>query len=597
MMIPTLFGVTVISFCVMQLAPGDPLMTQLGAGGTAGQSGQTREAYLVQKRDLKLDKPLVLNFDYLRDFSGPVRVAAHYLALSLDQIRGEIPELTKSPADPQTAARLAFLRSLKIPDFDQNLHSLEQHVGLARKIHTWVQIYSEDVGLHGVPSAIALLENDQVDLREKIGAIRCLNRMVIDPFVFTYSSHPSESETPGVVTTWKNWWAKNEKQFPPLDPDRKQVLEQQFASLVAETDRGVLFEKLQDASFDRDDLPFIVEKLLSESSLQERFVASIVLKLFVSEPLRLDVPLDAAPEQVDDAAANWQVHYESRRSEYNPSMATRVLRIFVDTQYAHMVRRLATFNFGRSALATREPVGEKIWEAVKVSAPLMLMAQILIYMIAVPLGVICAVRRGRFADRAISLMLFMLYSMPAFIAGMLLLMTLCFGRPLKLFPALGLHSEGAALMGWDQWLPDYIWHGTLPVICLSLFSLASLAMYARSSMLEVISLDYIRTARAKGVRESRVILKHALRNSLIPIITLFSNFLPAMLGGSVLIEFLFGIPGMGRLSWASIEQKDFPTLMALIYIDAIVVMLSILLSDLLYVLVDPRISFSGKGEA
>ncbi len=598
LMIPTLFGVTIVSFCIMQLAPGDPLMTQLGAGGAAGQSSQTREAFLIQKRDLKLDKPLVLNFNYFRDYAGRVRIAAHYLSLTLDEIKSELPELAKSPRDGQSEARLAFLRSLKVPDLDSNLRNPEQFTSLARKIQAWVQVYCEDTGRHGVPDAIALLDSSDGDVKLKIGAIRCLNRMVIDPFVFTYSSHPSAAETANVVAAWKEWWDKNEKKFPPLDPDRKEVLDQQFQALVEETDRSLLFENLQDASFDRDDLPFFASKLLDEkSSLQERFVASIVLKLYVSEPLKLDVPLDAKEAEVADVAENWKLHYATHRNEYEYSTGARSVRLFTDTQYAHMVWRLATFNFGRSALATREPVSEKIWSAVKVSAPLMLMAQILIYMIAVPLGVICAVTRARFTDRAISLALFMLYSMPAFIAGMLLLMTVCFGRPFKWFPSLGLHSDGAAGMEWDRWLSDYIWHGFLPVVCLSLFSLASLAMYARSSMLEVISLDYIRTARAKGVREFWVILKHALRNSLIPIITLFSNFLPAMLGGSVLIEFLFGIPGMGRLSWSSIEQKDFPTLMGLIYIDAIVVMLSILLSDLLYVLVDPRISFSGKGDA
>lgn len=121
-------------------------------------------------------------------------------------------------------------------------------------------------------------------------------------------------------------------------------------------------------------------------------------------------------------------------------------------------------------------------------------------------------------------------------------------------------------------------------------------MYARTSMLEVISQDYIRTARAKGLSEFKVIFKHALRNALIPILTLFSNFLPALLGGSVLVEYIFGIHGMGRLSWESIEQKDYPTLMALIYIDAIIVLVSILLTDILYVLVDPRITFSARGE-
>src|SRR5207248_8586291 len=109
--------------------------------------------------------------------------------------------------------------------------------------------------------------------------------------------------------------------------------------------------------------------------------------------------------------------------------------------------------------------------------------------------------------------------------------------------------------------------------------------------------DYVRTARAKGVSERRVIWSHALRNALIPVITLLADFLPAMLGGSVLDEVLFSIPGMGRLSWASIEQKDYPTLMALVYIDAIVVLLSILLSDLLYSMVDPRINLKSTDEA
>jgi peptide/nickel transport system permease protein len=146
-------------------------------------------------------------------------------------------------------------------------------------------------------------------------------------------------------------------------------------------------------------------------------------------------------------------------------------------------------------------------------------------------------------------------------------------------------------------LIDYLWHAALPVLCLSLFSLASMAMYSRSAMLDVIQQDYIRTARAKGLSTFKVIVKHALRNGLIPIITLFASFLPAMLGGSVLIEYLFNIPGMGRMSWESIEYKDYPTLMALIYVDAIVVMLSILLADFLYVFADPRISFEGQGAA
>lgn len=594
-MIPTLFGVTVVSFCIMQLAPGDPLMIQAGSAGGAGESTQTREAFLVQKRDLKLDKPLVINLNYYRDFASPMKSAAYFEARSIDQVREDVAVLAKA-TDPESAARLGFLRSLKIPDFDSSLTNPEKYGALARKIQTWVQIFCEDTGAHGVPATLALLEAPDGDLHQKIGAIRCLSRMVVAPFVFTYSSHPSEAETPKVVSAWKEWWRKNEKKFPPLNDDRRAALERKFAPLARELDRSTLFTRLEEAGFDRDDMPFLAGKLLSSASLPERFVAAVTMKLLVAQPLRMDVPIDARPEAVADVAENWRVHYESNSAEYHPSALTRTARVLADTQYAHMVVRLATFNFGRSALTTREPVSERIWAAVKVSAPLMLLSQALIYLIAVPLGVVCAVRRGRTADYVISLVLFMLYSMPSFIVGMLCLMALCYGKPFKWFPMLGLHSEGAAGMTWSTWLLDYGWHSILPVICLALFNLAGLAMYSRSSMLDVLGQDYIRTARAKGVREFHVIFKHALRNGLIPIITLFSSFLPAMLGGSVLVEYLFGIPGMGRLSFYSIEQKDFPTLMALIYIDAIVVMLSILLSDLLYVVVDPRISFSATGE-
>jgi peptide/nickel transport system permease protein len=204
----------------------------------------------------------------------------------------------------------------------------------------------------------------------------------------------------------------------------------------------------------------------------------------------------------------------------------------------------------------------------------------------------CAVRRGRTTDRALSLGLFLLYSIPSFVAAMLLLQFLCYGDFVKIFPFEGLHSEGWEQMSSVRQFFDYLWHAFLPVLCLSIFSLAGLAMYARTSMLDVIGQDYIRTARAKGVAERWVIFKHGLRNALIPVITLFAHFLPAMLGGSVLIEWLFNIPGMGRLSFQAVNEKDITTLMALTFIQSIIVLLSVLLSDLLYVLVDPRISFS-----
>ena len=343
---------------------------------------------------------------------------------------------------------------------------------------------------------------------------------------------------------------------------------------------------------------YFAEKLLDpQAPLDERAASAVFLKQFYNAPLQLDVPIDASAALEKEVAANWLEHYKLHQADYHPALASKLAYIVTDTQYAYMIVRLVTFQFGQSALRTREPVNEKIWHAFLVSAPLIFCSDLLIYVFALPIGVVCGVYRGRPLDRGISLGLFLLNSIPGFVAAMLCLVLFCYGDYVKWFPMLGLHSDGADRLSFFPYLADYAWHAFLPVVCLSLFSLAATAMYARSSMLDVINQDYIRTARAKGLPGRTVILKHALRNGLIPIVTLFSTFLPAMLGGSVLIEQLFGIPGMGRLGFSSIDQKDFPTLMALLYVEAIAVMASILLTDLLYVLVDPRISFSGRGKA
>jgi ABC-type dipeptide/oligopeptide/nickel transport system permease component len=293
--------------------------------------------------------------------------------------------------------------------------------------------------------------------------------------------------------------------------------------------------------------------------------------------------------------ANWKAYVRIHDALYDASFVRRCAWIVADTQYANSIVKLLQFDFGRSMVKPYDPVGPKILDAALVSAPLMLLSETLIYLFAVPLGVLCAVYRSRWQDRTISLGLFVMNSIPSVVLGMALLTFFCYGTFFKLFPITGLHSEGYEQFSAFHRASDYVWHAALPVVCLTLSSLAGLAMFGRSSMLDVVNQDYIRTARAKGLSGQTVILKHALRNSMIPVITLFSTFIPAMLGGSVIVEVLFGIPGMGRLSFVSIDAKDYNTMMALIYIDAIVVMMSILLSDLLYVLVDPRISF-GKSE-
>jgi peptide/nickel transport system permease protein len=595
-MVPTLFGVTIVSFFIMKLAPGDPLLTQAG-GGTSNQSS-AHEDFRVRKREFFLDKPLFFNLRFFEDFSEPLRSDAYFLAASPQEIVAQLKAMQEHPERPEVAERLKFLRSLGITEFDKLLADSQRWPELAARIWASIQVYSEDLGVNGVPAAIALLNDPNSDQHTRIGAIKALRAMIDEPFKFTYSTPPREDETPAVIAAWKSWWERAQKTTPPVDAEAKKYLQDQLTIMTGGREQVMAgVERIADSD-NADAAPrFFAETLLGESSFAEKVAASTYLKQAFPAPLKLDVSLNASKADVDAAAANWQQYYRLHQDECFPSVPAKLWNIVSDTQYAHMVARLATFNFGHSYLKTREPVSEKIWSGFVISAPLMLLSELVIYFFAVPLGLVCGVYRGGWTDRLVSLGLFLLYSIPPFVAAMLFLEYLCYGNPFKLFPMMRLHSDNAEHLAWLPYLRDYLWHAFLPVVCLSLFSLAAIAMYSRSALLDVINQDYIRTARAKGLSGPMVIMKHALRNSLIPILTLFSTFLPTMLGGSVLIENLFDIPGLGNLGWSSVLQRDYPTLMALLYVEAIVTLVSFLLTDLLYVLVDPRISFGGRGKA
>jgi peptide/nickel transport system permease protein len=614
-MIPTLFGVTIVSFAIMQIAPGDPLATQAGAGGAMGTSGETREQYRIRKRDLKLDRPLLFNFRYFYNYKPELLQAAWLRSHASDDVVKRLDEMRAAPADAQLEQQRSFFRHITNrnmtplqrwgnwlgmtdpatrTDFDSRLADPDKHKQLATALHDYAEIWCSDVGQFGVPAAMELLTAADAPLDQQIGLIKCLRFMDDEPMRFSFSREARAEETEEVVKVWRIWWERNQKKFPPLEEEQRKTLQEGFDALMKAGSRAEQFKLLDDYYWELPDMAFFVEKLLGNSTQDEKVLAATILKLYVPKPLAFDVARNAAQPEVDTVIENWKVAYQAREQYFHPPWWKKVWAVIADTQYGHMVWRLMTFQFGRSTQRTREPVSTLIWDALKVSAPLMFLSSALIYFAAIPLGLLSAVNRGRWTDRLITLGLFLLYSVPAFVAGMLFLLYFAYGDYLKLFPMGRLHSDSAEKLSFFPWVLDYLWHATLPVIALSLFSLAPLAMYARTSLLEILGHDFIRTARAKGLPEWRVILVHGLRNALIPLITLFASFLPALLGGSVLIEQLFSIPGMGKLSFMAILQKDFPLVMAIIYIDAIVVMVSILLTDLLYVFVDPRITFEAQ---
>lgn len=261
-------------------------------------------------------------------------------------------------------------------------------------------------------------------------------------------------------------------------------------------------------------------------------------------------------------------------------------------QYGRWILKAAQLDFGQST-KFKVPVSDKIGEAIGVTIQLNLISITLIYLISIPLGIHAAIRRGKLDERAAGITLFGLYSAPSFWVATLLLFYLANPANLELFDGIGLHRDNyEELTYWGQ-TKDWLWHLILPVICLTYNGLAGLSRYARSGMLEIIRKDYIRTARAKGLPERTVIFKHALRNSLIPIVTLIASLLPAMIGGSVIIEYIFNINGMGKLSIDAILSRDYNMVMAFTTLSAVLVLLGMLLSDILYTVVDPRISLEG----
>jgi peptide/nickel transport system permease protein len=198
-------------------------------------------------------------------------------------------------------------------------------------------------------------------------------------------------------------------------------------------------------------------------------------------------------------------------------------------------------------------------------------------------------------DQVTTLIAFVLFAVPLIWAATMAIVFICGGDFLYLFPPAGMQSLEYSTR-WPLWwkLKDQVWHLFLPVVMLSYDGFAGLSRYMRASMLEVMGQDFVQMARAKGLTERAVIFKHVLRNSLIPQVTILASILPGLIGGSVIIETIFSIPGLGQLGYESVLARDYPTVMALFTVSALLTLLGILISDLLLAVIDPRIAFGRR---
>lgn len=256
-------------------------------------------------------------------------------------------------------------------------------------------------------------------------------------------------------------------------------------------------------------------------------------------------------------------------------------------QYIKWLSSILQGDFGRSFSRAQQPVIEVIAEALPVTITIALLTLFANFVFGILIGIISAVRQNTFIDRFLTITALFFYSMPEF--WFALMMIILFALKFQFFPASGLNEIGAENFGPIAFMLDRIWHLVLPVTVLSINGAAGIARYVRGSMLEVIRQDYIRTARAKGLPEHIVIFRHALRNALLPVITLMGSSLPFIFSGALFIEVIFAFPGMGRVTVEAIFARDYPLIIANTFISGSLIVMGNLLADVLYAVVDPRI--------
>lgn len=284
-----------------------------------------------------------------------------------------------------------------------------------------------------------------------------------------------------------------------------------------------------------------------------------------------------------------QLGLNPRVSESSRLMLTKLygLNKPLLTQYFDWLKRIATLNFGISFTANHEPVITEIGRTIGITILINSLALFFIFLFSVPLGVLSAVKHDSLFDKITTVLVFIGFAAPSFWVALLLI--IFFGIDLHILPVGGITSIGYNFLSPLGKITDIAKHLIMPVFVAGFGGIAGLSRYLKGNMLEVYRQDYIITARAKGLKERTVVYKHALKNALIPFITILGLSVPGLIGGSVIIETIFDINGMGRLFYQSVLARDYPTIMGILVIGAVLTLIGNLLADIAYALVDPRL--------
>jgi peptide/nickel transport system permease protein len=282
-----------------------------------------------------------------------------------------------------------------------------------------------------------------------------------------------------------------------------------------------------------------------------------------------------------------------RSNRVSPEVIENLRRVYgldqpLPVQFVKWFTTFWTFPWDPTAwgysITDGQPVRDKIFERIPSTLQLMGTALFFTIVIAIPVGILGAVKQYSIADKTIAVVTTIGYALPTFWLGLILRQI--FAQQLDLFPLFGKNTFGK-----EGDILDLLWHLFLPVLTITIVGVAGWSRYMRASMLEVLRADYIRTAKAKGLASSRVIFKHALRNALIPIVTLLGLTIPTLLAGAAITEAVFSWPGLGFLGVSAVQERDYPVVLAFAMIGGVMVIIGNLLADVLYGVVDPRIKY------
>lgn len=527
---PTLLGISLLTFIIIHLAPGEP--AAMSPNQALGRSAVTPEVVDRMRRTYGLNLPLLFN-----------------------------TAITDRPA------RVEKLLACRLPGYRQPGAAVAELVRMGTTILPELMarlkkgISPENSRLGAPPRKEAAAQPGACPSRDALATKALLQ--IIKPTALPPATRGKASQGAARRSRLVRWWQANEERFSPISI---QMLIDDLATSDRSAQAAGSLMALGSAA-----VPALMAHL-DRGGAQWKACSRLLSALTGFVPLNGQAPLPG-----------WRAWWAENRLDYIAlSTWQKVAGFFGETRFFKWLGRVLTLDFGLAF--DGEPVADKIARALPVTLLITLLALLLSYGIAIPLGVYGATHRGRMGDRLSAAGLFMLHALP--LPWVALMLILGLGGPLGYY---GLTTVGSE--SWPLWerFTDLLNHLILPVSTLAMASVASLSRYQRAGMLEVIGQDYIRTARAKGLTEKSVIWKHGLRNALIPMVSLLGLQLPYLFGGSVVVEKIFNIPGMGLLGFNAVWARDYPTMMGITVVIALVTVVGMVLTDLLYALLDPRI--------